>query len=173
MRHGATVCISLLMLVAGGSGCAAPRGVPPPASTPQLLQARTSAQQEFGLLAAGDWAGAWERWTDAAKEALSEDDFIRLDTACPPALGVSRVVGSATRIDPVTVVVTWRAGTGAGESVGQDTMTYQDGAWRFTPDDATLAGYRLGVGALVAKLTAAGACGRRAATAPAPAPPRP
>jgi len=112
------------------------------------------ASREFGLLAGGGWAQAWSLWSDSAQGALSQADFVRLNTECRPALGQPYVLDATTPVDATTVRVDWHQGS----AKGSDTVVYQDGAWRFVPDAASLAGYRLGVDRLVAQRKAAGAC---------------
>jgi hypothetical protein len=139
------------------AGCSARGGPVPPAGTsgPQGAQAEAVADQEFGLLAAGDWPGAWKLWTDSAKHVLSESAYVRLNTECKPRLGVPYVIWQAQRTGTTTVLVRWTRGTARGSNA----MLYQQGAWKFAPSAADLAAYQRGAGQLVTTLKAEQACG--------------
>jgi hypothetical protein len=99
--------------------------------------AQATAQTEFGLLAGGDYAGAWELWTDAAKHAVGRPGFVAHAAACRPGLGVAARVVSVRPVDDNDVDVAWQRGTQTGTA----RLIYAGGAWRFQPDPATLAGY--------------------------------
>lgn len=128
----------------GGSG----------ASGPSMVRARSVAAQEFGLLSGGGWGQAWALWSAAGQAAMSEADFVRLNTECRPVLGEPYVVDSATDVGATDVEVAWHQGTTTGSS----TVVFESGAWRIQPDAQTLAAYREGVAALVAERKAAGRC---------------
>ena len=127
---------------------------PAAASGPSMVRARSVAAQEFGLLSGGGWAQAWGLWSAAGQAALSQADFVELNTRCRPALGEPYVINTATDVNATTVRLDWHQGSAAGNS----TVVYEGGAWRFQPDAETLAGYRGGVAALVAERKAAGEC---------------
>jgi hypothetical protein len=136
------------------AGCSTGSGPAPPAG-PQGAQAEAVADQEFGLLAAGDWPGAWKLWTDSAKHVLSESAYVRLNTECRPRLGVPYVIWQAQRTGATTVLVRWTRGPARGSNA----MLYQQGAWKFAPSAADLAAYQRGVGQLVTTRKAEQACG--------------
>jgi hypothetical protein len=102
--------------------------------------ARATAQTEFGLLAGGDYAGAWELWTDAAKRTVGRSDLVAHATACRPGLGMAAQVVSARTVDDNNIDVAWQRGARTGTA----RLVYTGGAWRFQPDPATLAGYAAG-----------------------------
>ena len=131
----------------GGSGSSGATG-------PSMVRARSVAAEEFGLLSGGGWAQAWSLWSAAGQAALSEADFVRLNTECRPVLGEPYVVDSATDVDATDVRVAWHQGSTTGSS----SVVFEGGAWRIQPDAQTLAGYRTGVTALVAERKAAGRC---------------
>ena len=141
------------------AGCAStPRhsapSTPPEPPRPQSLQAEAVASQEFGLLSGSGWAQAWSLWSQDAQQAISQDDFVRLNTECHPALGVPYVIRHSATVNQTTVEVHWsRAGT-----TGANTIVHESGRWRFVPDQDSLAGYRLGTDALVRQWKAAGTC---------------
>jgi hypothetical protein len=140
------------------AGCSARSGPAPPAGTAggaQGAQAEAVADQEFGLLAAGDWPGAWKLWTDSAKRVLGESAYAALNTECQPRLGVPYVIWQAQRTNATTVLVRWTRGPARGSNA----MLYQQGAWKFAPSAADLAAYQRGVGQLGGTLKAEHACG--------------
>jgi hypothetical protein len=55
--------------------------IPQPA--PSVVGAEKAAQRAFDALAAGNYAEAWQLYTDAGRAAISQADFVRLNTACP------------------------------------------------------------------------------------------
>jgi len=134
-------------VASGGSGPSGPSG-------PSMVRARSVATQEFGLLSGGGWGQAWALWSATAQAAMSEADFVRLNTGCRPALGEPYVVDSATDEDATDVKIAWHQGSTTGSS----TVVFEGGAWRFQPDAQTLAAYRGGVAAVVAERKAAGTC---------------
>ena len=57
---------------------------------PQDAQtAQVTAEQVFENLSGGDWAGAWELWTDTAQSAIAKDAYVDLVSTCTSAGGVS------------------------------------------------------------------------------------
>jgi hypothetical protein len=131
----------------GGSGAANPSG-------PSVARAKSVATQEFGLLSGGGWAQAWALWSTAGRAALSEADFVRLNTQCRPALGEPYIVDGATEVDATDVRIDWHQGS----TTGSGTMVFESGSWKVQPDAQTLAEYRRGVAAVVADRKAAGRC---------------
>jgi hypothetical protein len=124
------------------------------ASGPSMVRARSVATQEFGLLSGGGWAQAWGLWSATGQAALSEADFVRLNTECRPTLGEPYVIDAATDVSATNVRVDWHQGSTTGSSA----VVFEGGAWRFQSDAQTLAGYRGGVAAVVAERKAAGQC---------------
>jgi len=156
MRTMVMLVTGLLMAV-WLAGCSARSGPASPAGTagPQGAQAEAVADQEFGLLAAGDWPGAWKLWTDSAKHVLSESAYVRLNTECRPRLGVPYVIWQAQRTGATTVLVRWTRGTARGSNA----MLYQQGGWKYAPSAADLAAYQRGIGQLVTTRKAEQECG--------------
>lgn len=124
------------------------------AAGPSMVRAKSLATQEFGLMSGGGWSQAWALWSTAAQAAMSEADFVRLNTECRPMLGEPYVVDSATGVDAADVKIAWHQGSTTGSS----TVVFEGAAWRFQPDAQTLAAYRSGVAAVVAERKAAGEC---------------
>jgi hypothetical protein len=136
-----------------GSGDGTGSG-PGATAPPQPQQAEAVARQEFGLLAGGGWAQAWDLWTAGAQQAVPQAEFVRVNTACRPVVGVPYVIEGSTPTDPATVRIVWhRAGT-----TGSNTLLYQSGRWRFAPDARTLSDYRLGADRLITRRRSAGSC---------------
>lgn len=131
----------------GGSGAANPSG-------PSMARAKSVATREFGLLSGGGWAQAWALWSTAGRAALSEADFVQLNTQCRPALGEPYVVDGATEVDATDVRIDWHQGSMTGSS----TMVFESRSWKVQPDAQTLAEYRRGLAAVVADRKAAGRC---------------
>ncbi|MFI0939685.1 hypothetical protein [Streptomyces sp. NPDC021020] len=117
-------------------------------------QALAVARQEFGRLSGGDWAGAWQLWTAAAQQAVPQEEFVRVNTQCRPALGVPYVLGTGSRTGPEAFRVEW---THAG-AAGSSTLQLAAGRWHFAPDPQTLADFRLGADHVVQQRRASGSC---------------
>lgn len=111
---------------------------------PQL--ARVIVEQVFESLSEGDWAGAWELWTDSAKAAIGKQAYIDLIATCAAAQGGSYEVTDVRPVDQATTSVNWKHVRQNGPAVsGSNTVRYEDGAWRFQPDPAALEAYKRGV----------------------------
>lgn len=123
-------------------------------SSPDSHRARAVADHEFGLLSGGGWGAAWDLWTASAQHAVSRADFVRVDSACRPWLGQPFTVEEVGWPSIGRFTVTWEH---AGIS-GTSAVLFQDGAWRFQPDPATLAIYGSGVAAALATLREQQAC---------------
>ncbi|WP_432986620.1 hypothetical protein [Dactylosporangium sp. CA-233914] len=105
--------------------------------------AQVMAEQVFDNLSEGDWAGAYDLWTDNAKAAIGKDAYIDLVSTCTAQQGEYQVTG-VTSVDASTATVKWThmpAGGGASRA-GASTAKYQNGAWHFEPDPAALNAYR-------------------------------
>ncbi|MFC1411788.1 hypothetical protein ACEZCY_21265 [Streptacidiphilus sp. N1-12] len=148
--------VTAVAVVAAVGGCSSsPRHSGPTAPPlPQTMQADSVASEEFGLLAGGGWAQAWDLWTAGARQVITQADFVRLNTECRPLLGVPYVIDTSTKVDPTTVRVDWHRAA----ATGSNTLVYQDGTWQFVPDPGSLTDYRLGVDKLVGQRRAAGSC---------------
>lgn len=155
-----TACLALVTVAAVRSGPShhdpdagvnTGSGGPTP---PQSQQAYAVARQEFGLLSGGGWAQAWDLWTASAQRTVPQAEFVRVNTACRPAIGVPYVIDSGTVTDPTTVRITWHR----ADVTGSNSLLYQSGHWRFAPDAGTVADYRLGADRLIEQRRAAGSC---------------
>ncbi|NUR28421.1 MAG: hypothetical protein HOV83_21700 [Catenulispora sp.] len=110
-----------------------------PAPGPDSRQGVSVAQREFGLLSGGGFAQAWTLWSQTARSALSQSDFVRSTTACRLALGVPYIIDS-TAVVGTSVTITWHQASTKGVAG----VVFEDGAWRFVPDPATLTAYQQG-----------------------------
>jgi hypothetical protein len=158
------VLAALSCAVLGLSGCTAdhPAGTGGPGSAGSANRAAgvanpeaagATAQTEFGLLAGGDYGGAWELLSQAAQQSISRADFVAVNTACP----LRGVPGEVVAVRPVNdgeVDVDWKR----GQQSGTAQLLFVGGAWRYQPDQSTLDSYRLGADKLVAQLRAAHEC---------------
>lgn len=110
---------------------------------PQDAQtAQVTAEQVFDNLSDGDWAGAWELWTDTAQSAIKKDDFVDLVSTCTGLQG-DYVVTGVTPVDDSTTTVKWTRTPASGSATsGTNTIKYQNGQWKFEPDAASLAAFK-------------------------------
>jgi hypothetical protein len=100
--------------------------------------AQATAQTEFGLLAGGDFAGAWDLWSATAQAAISRPDFVRLNAICPPPRGIPTSIVEVRMLDDSSAVVSWRQASTTGTS----RLVYAGGAWRYEPEQSTMDKYR-------------------------------
>jgi hypothetical protein len=126
----------------------------PTAQPTGIEVAKGIAQAELGMLAGGDWAGAWELWTTSAKQAMSKADFIALNKECQPKLGVLYEIQDVKPVAALAVAVSWQHAA----TKGSGTMKYENGSWHYEPDATQLADYRMGAKALIAKRKADKTC---------------
>jgi hypothetical protein len=138
----AVVAVVVALGPAGLSGCSG--GTPAPhisSGGTSIEAASAAARTEFGLLAAGDYPGAWQQWTPAAQQAVDQAAFVRYFTTCEQPLGVAAQVTSVRQVDPGDVDISWQYGSARSGTVR---MVYTGGRWRFQPDQATLDRYAKG-----------------------------
>ncbi|GIH17408.1 hypothetical protein [Rugosimonospora africana] len=136
---------------ASGSGSAASANRAAAVDNPEAATA--TAQTEFGLLAGGDFGGAWELWSQDAQRSITRTDFVALNTACP-SKGVAAQVVATRPVNDGEVDIDWTRGSQSGTA----SLLYAGGTWRYQPSESTLDNYRLGVDKLVAQLRAAHEC---------------
>ncbi|WP_238013063.1 hypothetical protein KZZ52_07185 [Dactylosporangium sp. AC04546] len=106
--------------------------------------AQVTAEQLFDNLSEGDWAGAYDLWTEAAKTSIAKDAYIDLVATCTAQQGEYMVTG-VTPVDDATATIKWShtpTGSTAAPLIGTSTVRYQNGAWRFEPDAVSLAAYK-------------------------------
>jgi hypothetical protein len=165
-RPGRTAVAILAALTALGvlaDGCSSrpeprrPRAAasPAPSNDPRTVAAARAAVEAVDRQLSGDYAGAWELYTAAGKAAISKDDFVRLQTACPPKSRGQQARAVEGRLEsPDTAVIRIEV---AGSTAAR-TMRNEGGHWLIEPSDAALADFELGVDQAIAKQKAAGNC---------------
>lgn len=112
-----------------------------------------AAQEQADRYSSGDYAGAWDMWTDAAKEVMSQDDYVTYSEACAGA-GAPLEVQSARIEDDGTGTVR----VGLVEFAFAYSMEYEDGSWSWVPNDDSLAMYGQGAQGAIAAAKEAGTC---------------
>ena len=115
--------------------------------------ARAAAQTVFDRFSGGDFAGAWDMYTAAGKQAISKDDYVKLNEAC------SRK-GLAIQLTSARMEGTDRAVVIAKQLVAAQsyTMVYEGDAWRLEPAKEGLALYKQGAAKAIAAQKKAGTC---------------
>ncbi|GGM97448.1 hypothetical protein FHR83_000202 [Actinoplanes campanulatus] len=133
-----------------GNAAAAAAGGPEPKT---LEGAKVAAQTVFDRFSGGDFAGAWEMYTSSGKQAISKDDYVKLNTAC------SRK-GLAIQLTSARMEGTDRAVVIAKQLVAAQsyTMVYEADAWRLEPAKEGLTLYKLGADKAIAAQKKAGTC---------------
>jgi hypothetical protein len=122
---------------------------------PRTVAAAKAAVEAVDRQLSGDYAGAWELYTAAGKAAISKDDFVRLQTACPPKSRGQQARAVEGRLeDPNTAVIRIEV---AGATAAR-TMRNEGGHWLIEPSDTAMADFKLGVDQAIAKQKAAGTC---------------
>ena len=155
----ALIAVAALSFTAGCSGddeapagnaAAAAAGGPEPKT---IDGAKPAAQTVFDRFSGGDFAGAWEMYTAKGKQAISKDDYVKLNTAC------SRK-GLAIQLTSARMEGTDRAVVIAKQLVAAQsyTMVYEGTAWKLEPAKEGLALYRQGAAKAIAAQKKAGTC---------------
>ena len=110
---------------------------------PQDAQtAQVTAEQMFENLSSGDWAGAWELWTDTAQSAITKEAYVDLVSTCTGLQGDYLVTG-VTSVDDSTATIKWTRTPASGAAAsGSNTFKYQNGQWKFEPDAASRDAFR-------------------------------
>jgi hypothetical protein len=167
-RAARATVATLAALAVLATGCSThpqrrqPQAEPVPASTkpassndPRTVAAAKAAVEAVDRQLSGDYAGAWELYTAAGKAAISKDDFVRLQTACPPKSHGQQARATEGRLeDPNTAVIRIEV---AGATAAR-TVRNEGGHWLIEPSDTALADFKLGVDQAIAKQKAAGTC---------------
>lgn len=112
-----------------------------------------AAREQADRFTSGDFAGAWDMWTDDAKAVMSQGDYETFGKACANG-GVPLEVVDARVDSPGEGTV--RLGVGEFSSAYQ--MRYEGGAWSWVPTDDALALYELGPEGAIEKYKAEGSC---------------
>jgi hypothetical protein len=115
--------------------------------------AKAAAQTVFDRFSGGDFAGAWEMYTDAGKKAISQADYVKLNEVCSRK-GLAIQLTSARLDGPDRAVVIAKQLVAAQSY----TMVYENGAWKLQPAQEGLALYRQGAARAIAAQKKAGTC---------------
>ena len=115
--------------------------------------AKAAAQTVFDRFAGGDFAGAWDMYTAAGKQAISKDDYVKLNEACSRK-GLAIQLTSA-RMDGTDHAIVIAKQLVAAQSY---TMAYENNAWKLEPAKEGLALYKLGAAKAIAAQKKAGTC---------------
>ena len=115
--------------------------------------AKAAAQTVFDRFSGGDFAGAWDMYTAAGKQAISKDDYVKLNQAC------SRK-GLAIQLTSARMEGTDRAVVIAKQLVAAQsyTMVYEGDGWKLEPAKEGLALYKQGAVKAIAAQKKAGTC---------------
>ncbi|ROO59279.1 hypothetical protein EDC02_1074 [Micromonospora sp. Llam0] len=143
----------------GSPGTPSVPGVDTPTETREPIQVNVAealdvAQQEFDLIAGGDWSGAWQLWTAEAQQSVPEDVFVETNETCPVQDGVEFQLQEVTPVDETAVDLTWRR----DDTVGNSSLRLEQDTWRFDPGGGVLVEYASGAADAIEKRRAAGNC---------------
>ena len=145
----ATACSDDSEEPAGNAAAAAAGG--PEQKT--LDGAKAAAQTVFDRFSGGYFAGAWEMYTTAGKQAISKDDYVKLNQACSrKGLAIQLTSARMEGTDKAIVIAKQLV---AAQSY---TMVYEGDAWKLEPAKEGLALYKLGAAKAIAAQKKAGTC---------------
>ena len=115
--------------------------------------AKAAAQTVFDRFAGGDFAGAWEMYTTAGRQAISEADYVKLNQTCSrKGLAIQLTSARMEGTDKAIVIAKQLV---AAQSY---TMVYEGDAWKLEPAKEGLALYKLGAAKAIAAQKKAGTC---------------
>ena len=132
------------------SAAAAGAGGPEPKT---VDGAKAAAQTVFDRFSGGDFAGAWDMYTDAGKKAITKADYAKLNTACSRK-GLAITLSSA-RMEGADRAVVIAKQLVAAQSY---TMVYEQDSWKLEPAKEGLALYAKGADKAIAAQKKAGTC---------------
>lgn len=133
-----------------GNAAAAAAGGP---EQKTLDGAKAAAQTVFDRFSGGDFAGAWEMYTTAGKQAISKDDYVKLNQACSrKGLAIQLTSARMEGTDKAIVIAKQLV---AAQSY---TMVYEGDAWKLEPAKEGLSLYKLGADKAIAAQKKAGTC---------------
>ena len=133
-----------------GNAAAAAAGGPEPKT---IDGAKIAAQTVFDRFSGGDFAGAWDMYTDAGKKAITKADYVKLNTACSRK-GLAITLSSA-RMEGADRAVVIAKQLVAAQSY---TMVYEKDSWKLEPAKEGLALYAKGADKAIAAQKKAGTC---------------
>jgi hypothetical protein len=133
-----------------GNAAAAAAGGPEPKT---IDGAKLAAQTVFDRFSGGDFAGAWDMYTSAGKQAISKDDYVKLNQACSRK-GLAITLTSA-RMEGTDKAIVIAKQLVAAQSY---TMLYENDGWKLEPAAEGLALYKMGAVKAIAAQKKAGTC---------------
>lgn len=126
----------------------------PPASPEDAIDAATKvAQEEADRYSAEDYAGSWDLWTNEGKAAISQADYVKYHEVCPGP-GVSYKVVNVRESGPNEVTARLKVAT----FLFSYKLKFEEGEWRWQPNDDDLVDYKAGVDAMIKKAKEEGNC---------------
>jgi hypothetical protein len=140
----------------GGTSARPGRNAPAADSTATAVRAaRAAAQEAFDRYSSGDYAGAWETYTDEGRAEISQANFVAFNTRCPPKILHHKASVVGVRLENPTTAV---ARVQIGQTLTAYTLRYERDHWRVQPSADAAAMWKLGVDQAVEKAKAAGLC---------------
>jgi len=159
----ALVLAAAVSFTAGCSSPGKPRGTAAVAATaapgsggpePKTIEgAKAAAQTVFDRFSGGDFAGAWDMYTAAGKQAISQADYVELNRVCSRK-GLAIQLTSARLDGPDRAVVIAKQLVAAQSY----TMIYEANAWKLQPAPEGLTLYRQGAAKAIALQKKSGSC---------------
>ncbi|HEU4349913.1 MAG TPA: hypothetical protein VFR35_19220 [Actinoplanes sp.] len=137
-----------------GNSAAAAAGGPEPKT---VDGAKAAAQTVFDRFSGGDFAGAWEMYTAKGKQAISKQDYVKLNEVCSRK-GLAISLTSARMDGPDRAIVIAKQLVAAQSY----TMVYENDAWKLEPAKEGLALYKQGAVKAIAAQKKAGTCANNA-----------
>lgn len=130
-----------------------PAPEPSPTEPATLAAAKTAAQEAFDRWMSGDFAGAYDMYSAAGKKAVTQADYVRYNTTCPPDFARADIVGGRME-RPGRAVVRFDVGVGQVSY----TVVHEGGRWLLVPSRAAAANWKMGVTAAIKQAKADGVC---------------
>lgn len=114
-----------------------------------------AAQEENSRYASGDFAGAYDLWTDAAKKVMSRTDYEKYAKACAGTGVTAKITFARWSNDAKTRAIIRQS---IGSFAASNELRLQDGAWRWQPGADAIAMYALGADGAIAAAKKDGSC---------------
>lgn len=172
VARGVSIAVVVLAAAACSSGTSAtsastattttapvsPAATASPAQPKTASEARSVAEQYFGLYAAGQYAAAYGLLAPSVQRTVSQATWVAVHQGCPAqSAGLAYTVSKATLTGDTAVVSVSLAGAAASLGSESEALMYSAGRWGLVPNDLRL--YKHGsVKADIAAAKAAGYC---------------
>lgn len=131
-----------------------PGGPTKPPLNVNVAEALKTAEQEFTLLKKGDWAGAWQLWTETAKKEVPKKVFVDANKACPKPLQRDYQLQNVQPVSNELIELTFRR----GDQVEHGALRPAESGWQFEPGTKILVEYANGADDVVSKRKSANQC---------------